>query len=635
MLTAIRKVARGWVAIVFIAVLTAAFAMWGINDMFRPVASNNVAQGDDVAISANEFANLFDRTIERMREQQPGLTKNAVIQEGGHTQLLDSMIGQRAMERLARRIGIIVPNTAIAGEIQNEKAFIDQISGQFSLDAYRERLAANKISEAEYEDSIRSDLQLREMFAATTGGLRAPQSMSQFLLNFTSEQRVFSLAEIPLSKAGPPPKPTDADLKTLYDRVKAQFPVPETRKLTLVVADPADFVAKVVVPEEELQKLFEFQKPRLSKPELRSFVQIVAPNEAAARDAAARLAKGEPAEAVAQAVRAQPPLTFTDTAIAAVPDQAIAKEVFGLKAPGAIVARGATWSAARLEKITPAVTPSFEALRPDLQRQAAQDQAEELLTKASEAYDEAVGGGASIEDAAKTAGLRTVSVAAITSAGTTPEGAPVALIGTEKELLQTAFEAPQDEPTDFVPLASGASIKVRVDAITPATTRTLDELRPQLAQSWVAQKQSEKLVAVAKKIEADVKAGKSFEAAVGAQGLKLGAKGARVTKEQALLGPMAELFLPVFAGAKGAIVSTQSPVGSIAVIQIDDIVRADPKTMAGELEQSRMRAGNLLRENMVLALQESAIAAAKIKRNTDKLNQTVGVPTPTEGQPSP
>jgi peptidyl-prolyl cis-trans isomerase D len=635
MLTAIRKVARGWVAIVFIGVIAAAFAMWGINDVFRPVATNNVAQGQGVAVTANEFAALFDRSVERMREQQPGLTRTAMVEAGRHKQLLDGLIAQKSLQRLAGRLGIAVSNADVAREIQNEAAFRDPITGQFSIDSYRERLATNKFSEAEYEESIRSDMQINQLIAPTLAGVKAPASFNLFLLNFAEEQRKFSLAEIAPAKAGPPPKPSEDDLKKFYDEVKAQFPVPEVRKLTVVIADPADFAAKVQVPEDEIVKLYNFRREKLRKPESRSFVQIVAPNESAARDAAARLAKGEPADLVAKAVGAQPPLTFKDTALAAVPDQTIAKAVFAMAKPGATALQGNTWSAARLDTITPAVEPSLDSLRAELRQELAKDQAEEALTTAAEAYDEALAGGAPVEQAAQTAGLRLLVLPSVTRDGRTSEGAPVELIGAEKEVLDAAFEAPQDEPTDFIPLANGSSIKVRIDAITPATTRSFAELRTGLAQEWTARKVNEALLAVAKKIEADVKAGKSFEDAVKAQGLAVNVKGASVPKGAALMSPMASLFTGIFGAAKGAVVTAASPVGTLAVAHVDEIILVDAKTAGDRIAAQGEQATALLSENLVLALQNSAIEAAKFKKNDAKINQTIGVAPPTaDGAPA-
>lgn len=635
MLTAIRKVARGWVAILFIGVLAAAFAMWGINDMFRPVATNNVAQGQGVAVSATEFQAIFDRSVERMREQQPGLTKTALIESGRHKQLLDGLIAQKSLQRLASRLGVSISNEAVAREIQAQEAFRDPITGRFSVDTYRERLANAKLGEAEFEENTRSDMQINLVISPAVAGLRAPQSFNMFLLNFQQEQRRFSLAAIPPTKAGPPPKPSEEDLKKFYDEVKARFPVPETRTLTLVIADPADFVSKVEVPEDELLKLYNFRLEKLRKPETRSFIQIVAPNEKAARLAAERLAKGEPAEAVAKAVGAQPPLTFKDAALAAVPDQTIAKAVFAMAKPGVAAMQGNTWSATRLDAITPAVAPSLEQLRPELRTELAKEQAEEALTKAAEAYDEALAGGAPIEQAAKTAGLRTLTLKDVTRSGATKDGAPAELIAAEKEVLDAAFEAPQDEPTDFIPLASGASIKARVDAITPATTRTFAELRDGLTREWSARKVNEALLAIGKKIEADVKAGKSFEDAVKAQGLTLAAKGAVVPQGPVLKSQSAFLFAGIFGNPKGTVVTAAAPDGSLAVAHVDEIIPVDAKAAAAALAAMSERNANLLGENLVLATQNAAIEAAKFKKNEAKINQTIGfTPPPAEGAPA-
>jgi peptidyl-prolyl cis-trans isomerase D len=309
--------------------------------------------------------------------------------------------------------------------------------------------------------------------------------------------------------------------------------------------------------------------------------------------------------------------------------------VFALAKPGAIAMQGATWSAARLDTITPAVEPTLDSLRAELRSELAKDQAEEALTKASEAYDEALAGGAPVEQAAKTAGLRTLTLTGATRSGRSLSGAPLEVIGAEKEVLDAAFEAPQDEATDFIPLASGASIKVRVDAITPATTRTFAELREGLARSWSARKVNEALVAIGKKIEADVKAGKTFENAVKAQGLTLVAKGEVVPQGPVLKSQSAFLFAGIFGNPKGTVVTAAAPDGSLAVAHVDEIIPVDPKTAAEALAAEGERSVSLLSENILLSMQNAAIEAAKFKKNEAMINQTIGyTPPAAEGAPA-
>ena len=55
-----RKAAAGWVAKVFIAMLVASFAIWGINDIFRGYGSNDVVTVGDTTISAEAFQRILN-----------------------------------------------------------------------------------------------------------------------------------------------------------------------------------------------------------------------------------------------------------------------------------------------------------------------------------------------------------------------------------------------------------------------------------------------------------------------------------------------------------------------------------------------------------------------------------------------
>ena len=98
MLTFFRQLAKSPVAVVLLLVLGAAFAMWGINDVFRPVQKDAVASGEGVVVRSQEFDQAVEREITRSREQSgQSLTKQQAHEQGLTAQVLQRLIAQQAM----------------------------------------------------------------------------------------------------------------------------------------------------------------------------------------------------------------------------------------------------------------------------------------------------------------------------------------------------------------------------------------------------------------------------------------------------------------------------------------------------------------------------------------------------------
>lgn len=625
MLTFFRQLAKSPVATVLILVLAGAFAIWGINDVFRPVQRDAVAYGDGVTVSSVEYNRAVERALNQARQESGQfLTKQQAHEQGLTAQVLSRLISQKAINRIAERAGVETPDKMVADAIRTDEAFKSQVTGAFDPETYRSLLQQNGLSEREYEDGLRGGLKRRQIISATAAGVRAPTSIADFIVAFQSEQRVVTVADIPPTVAGQVPAPTDADLKKLYDESKANLKTPEYRKLTLILARNADFEAKVEVPEDKIKAAYEFEKDKRGTPETRTFVQITATSQAAAAQAAKRLAAGEDPAAVAKAIGGTA-VPFEKTARSAVPDAIIANAVFGAQ-PGQTVGpiQGKlAWVAAKITEVTPGNAPSYEQLKPELRANLARDEGMTLLNQATKAYDDAVAGGQTPEEAAKASGLIVEVVGAVDAQGRDDQGQPVAALTGAKDMLDTAFATAQNEVSDFTPLGEAGYARVRVDVVTPEGVVPFEKVKDRLAGVWRSREISKRMEAVVTRIKAAVAGGKTFSAAVQAEKLRVGAKSQTITRQQAGQGPAAQLGGAIFAAAKGDIVSAPIQGAPVLLIaQVEDIVRDDPKTRPDLVEAARTQATELLTNDVLDTLQRAAVTSAAVKQN-DKLVSTV------------
>jgi peptidyl-prolyl cis-trans isomerase D len=446
-----------------------------------------------------------------------------------------------------------------------------------------------------------------------------------------TEQRAVSAAVAPASLAGQPPTPTEADLQTFYKANQSRFATPEYRALTLAIANPAIFAAKVEVPEEDIKKQYEYEKPKLAGGETRTFIAISAPDQTAANEAARRLAAGEEPTKVAAALKLQA-IPFNAVRKDQVPDPALAEAVFGLKegqTSGAIKGKLA-WGAAKVVKIEGGAAPSYESMREQLRTQLAHDAAANALNDAIDKFEEARSGGKSFEEAAQSVGLLIVKHEKADAQGRDPGGAPIQGIADNQNLLKAIAATNASETTEFTATPDNGYVMARVDDIIPAGTRPFEEVKPALTLQWQSQKIGEQMRKVVDDFIAQVKAGKPFADTARAKKMQVVVTGAAFTRQSIAQSPVAPAAGAIFDAAKGDVVS--APAGNaIMVAQITDVIRPPPESNPAMFEQARQMASQFLAQDLIAGVQQKAVVDAKVKFNDKLRMQALGLGETSEG----
>ena len=628
MLTGIRNVTRGWIAGGLLALLAGSFAVWGVEDMLKPTRSNEVASGRGVAITANEFSREFENAIDQNRERlKRSITKQEAFDGGLASQVLDNLIAEKSIDALARQAGFGVPNAMIAKTIREQKDFRNQITGKFDKEQYYKLLQLNKMTDQQFTNDLRSRLLRRQFAEGIIGGLRAPSSITSMQVAYQTEQRTISVAAIDPARFGPPPEPTEKDLKTFYEDNKSGFRTPELRKLTIVKARPETFAARADVPEEKIKQLYDFRTRGGGAGETRSFVEISAPNQAAANEAARRLAAGDDPQKIAAAVKGQV-LSFDDVTKESVPDPAVGEAVFGLKkdqSSGAIRGKLA-WAATRVTKISAGSGPSYESMHDDLRAELAKQAASDLLQDAVDKFDQARSGGMPVEQAAKLAGLDVIEIDKVSAQGATAQGGPAPVVAETPDLLKAAFQAAADEPTDFVATQDGGYALVRVDNIYPPGVRPFDEVKPILVQAWKSQKIGNQMHDLAETATKAVAGGKSFVDVARANKLHIVAVSQNVDRRAIQSSDLPALVQQVFAAKEGDVVNAPDRSGSVLLVaRVEKIDRPDPASEPQMMTQAMAQISDAMTNDFLLSLQNYAKSKAKVSTNEKLLKQSQGI----------
>lgn len=623
MLTQMRTFTRGWIAYLLLFILVIAFAIWGVNDVFSGIGQQSVARVDGRNITPQELNRELEIELRNLRAAGQGGTKQEAIDAGFHLQVLDQMIARAALDGYARRLNVDVSDAQVAERIRSFEQLRNPVTGAFDQATYDRALQQLGYTRTQFEEDQRSQLTTQMLMQTLVSGVRAPSSYGALLYAYQSEQRTVTIAEAPASVVGQIPAPTETQLQAYYEDNTQRLTLPEFRVLTFVYARPSDFAARIEVPEARIREEFDARAATLTQPERRTYVRISAQTQAQAQDAAQRLQRGETAEAIAQALGLQSS-RGENQARGDVPDAAVAEAVFSTaprSAPRVVQGRLSPWVVVRVDAVTPAVTANYADHRQDIRDAIAHDEAADALTEAVRQFEDLRAEGVAVAEAARRAGLPTMTTVPVAAMGRDQRGQPVEALAGHDQALATAFETAEGEATDFIP-TEDADVIVSVDRVIPQSVQPLDEVRQALTAEWRLREQVRRLRELGDKIGADVRGGQTFAAAAQANGLRITQRSRTYSREEAGEQLSEALAGQVFGAAEGQVISgIRNDGGGIQAAIVERVQRRDPTADPQGAEAARLQMEQSLVSSFGRAVQDDIVARARPRRHQNVIDR--------------
>ena len=629
MLAAIRVFAKSWVAAVLIGLLILSFAVWGVSDVFKTRASDEVVQAGGRGITQAEFRTEWDRAKANLEVQsgQP-ISNEVAVENRFDSRVLEMLADRESMAAMVDRIGLKPADSLITREIQRIPAFFDQVSGRFDKRLYEEALARNNLTAPDFEQSVRDDIAQSHMAAGLVDGLRPPRAYGALAVVFAQEARDVSAFAVGPPSVTPPAPPTEAQLAAFMKENADRLMRPEFRVLSVVRFSAEKFAGSVTVSEADIRKQFDFRKDSLNRPETRSLVQIPARDAAAARQIADRLGKGEDPAVAAKAAGVEP-VVYADKPRTAVVDRKTGETAFAMASGEVRVVQGDLGlSVVKVTGIQPGQVVTLESIRPMLEAEARKTLAAERVYELSQAFDDAHSGGANLDEAAAKAGVSVIKLGPVAEQGIDTSGKPVS--GISAKLIQTAFRLPEGGESQIEDEGQGESYVVRVDKVLPKALPPLEEVRQPLTRAWMGQEMSKRLREKADALSKRVAKGEDMAKvaqSVGTQLVRLPGLTRQASGQQGPLPP--EAFGQAFSAPKGGVFAAGGGGPFVFIVGRVDAIR--PPTVAENaraVEQVRPQLGMTLFSEIGAQMPRYARTVLKTRTDPELARQTLGIEAP-------
>ncbi|MFD2232288.1 peptidylprolyl isomerase [Phaeospirillum tilakii] len=612
MLDVFRRFSKTWVVRILFALLALSFVVWGVGDVVRGGASRGPAiEVGRTAVTAPEVLNEFKREIERLQPLFGGkLTAEEARKLGILDRTVDTVITRSLIDEAARGLGLVAVDEVILRRITANPAFHGP-GGQFDRELFRSRLARAGLSEDSFLRIERGNMVRNQLADALTGGLAAPAALADPLLRWRGERRTADTLQLDDASVPLPAAPDAATLEAYYKANTERFIAPESRALTVLLLRPADVAAGIAIDEAMLRDSFQQRQEEFSTPERRQVAQIVIDGQSDVARAYELLGQGKDLAAVAKALGRD----IIDLGWVERRDlpEGLSDAVFrlGAGATGQPVKTALGWHVVRVAAIQPGKVQSFNDVRARLEQDLRREKALDALAEMSNKLEDALGGGATLEEAAGRFNLKVTKIPAVDAQGRGANGKPVPDLPKSDQFLDVAFHTEPNTESPLTEVPDNGYFLVRVDQVTPPAPRPLAEIKAEVTARWQAERRHEQARAKADKLVERLKAGESLATVAQSAGLRP----SRTKPFQRQGGEGVALPPPVIAGlfaAKpGEVVSGDLP-GATLIARVAEVLPFDPQAAKPAAESERRR----IAQNLANDVADQFIAA---------LNAAIGV----------
>ncbi len=524
-LQTLRKGASGWIAKLFLIVLTLSFVVWGIADVFRGFGASTIATVGKTEIPAADFRNQYLEQIQMIgRRTGRGLTQEQARAFGLDRQVLNQMLADATLDEEAHRLGLAIGDAQMAQAIADNPNYRRPGADSFDAAYFDQLLRANGLTEQRFVAAEKKRALRDQVLQSLGAGITAPKVLQDALHRFDGEMRNVSYVLVTAGVARDLAAPTDEQLNAYFESHKVSFRAPEYRKISVLALTPQALAGGITITNDEAKAAYEHEIARFGSPEQRELQQIVfaKPDEATA--ALERIKAGTPFVDIAK----ERGLTAADTdlglvAKSAIIDPKIADAAFSLAdgaTSGPVQGRFGT-VLVHVVRIVPGTTQPFEAVKGELMHELALAKARRELLDKHDAIEDERASGATLAEAAQKLGLKLDVIDAVDRSGRTPVGTAVEVPG-GADVIAGAFASAPGVETDTVQLPqNGGFVWYETNAITPSRDRTFEEAKPLVVTRWRDAEIAKAVEAKAKELLAKAEAGTPLAEVAGAAELPL------------------------------------------------------------------------------------------------------------------
>lgn len=261
--------------LVLLLLVVPAFAFFGIEGYVGFMSKDKeLAEVNGVTITQPEYDAVHRNQLEEIRRVLGAqFDAEAIDTPAFRERILNDMINQRVIAEAAMQGRYSVSDEQVRQTIADIPAV--QENGVFSAQRYRQVLAAQGMTPADFENRVRSDLIIAQVLGPVGSTAAAPNRVADDLMAALTQERTVSLRRFNAEGYEGDVEVTEADIEAWYQDNQAELRLPESVNISYVVLDEAAASQGLSVPESEIQAYYQQNQARYGQPEQRRVSHIL------------------------------------------------------------------------------------------------------------------------------------------------------------------------------------------------------------------------------------------------------------------------------------------------------------------------------------------------------------------------
>lgn len=404
----IRKHTKVTMGLLFLLIVPS-FVLFGLGDYSRNRQSSTVvARVDGQDIVQSEWDLAHQNEVRQIRASMPTIDAKLLDSPEARYGALERLVRDRVLAAAAAKSKLVVPDQKLQRLYAEDKAIaaFRLADGKFDRAGF---LSQTGLTPEAYEAGLRADLAGRQVMLGIAGTGFSSRSAADAALNAFFEKREVQVALFNTADHAAKVNPSDAELAEFYKGNQALFQAPEQASIEYVLLDLEAVKKSITVNDQELKTYYEQYTQQLAGNEERRASHILIESPASAPAADRQKAKAK-AEQLLAAVKKTPD-SFAELARKNSQDtgsalaggdldffarkamvKPFADAVFSMKT-GDISEVVETEFGYHIIKLTDVKHPkqrSYEEMKPTLETELKQQQAQKKFAEAAETFTNAV-----------------------------------------------------------------------------------------------------------------------------------------------------------------------------------------------------------------------------------------------------
>ena len=370
-----------------------------------------VAKVNGNKINQSDWDAAHKREVDRIRASMPNIDAKLFDTAEAKYATLERLVRDQVISAAAQKLQLVASDTRLARELQQSPAIaaLRNADGKLDMERYKQLAASQGMTPEMFEMQVRADLSNRQVIQGVQASAYATSAQTQTAMNAFMQRREVQILNFPAADYLGKVTVSDADLQAYYDKNKDKYQSSESADIEYIVLDIESLRQSITLNEQDLKSYYEQNLQRLSSKEERRASHILITAAKDSPEAEKKIARAK-AEELLKLVKAKP-ASFADVARKNSQDpgsavkggdldffgrgamvKAFEDAAFSLKKSDIsdLVESEFGYHIIQLTDIKAAKAQSFESIRPSLEADLKQQQAQRKYAELAETFSNTV-----------------------------------------------------------------------------------------------------------------------------------------------------------------------------------------------------------------------------------------------------